>query len=291
MDTFERNGLRFPVTDSGPQDGPVAVLLHGFPQDRSCYDRLLPALHGRGLRTVVPVQRGYAATALPRGRRKYAVGELALDVVALLDAAGIERAAVVGHDWGGAVAWAVAGLRPDRVSSLTVLSTPHPAAFTESMVRSSQALMSGYMALFQLPLLPEWALRALLRPMLMRSGLPEPDARRYTESLAAPGLLTGALNWYRALPFSAGTDKPAFDLISVPTTYVWGNRDFALGRVAAERTAAHISGDYRFLELDAGHWLPENHPTDIAEAILDRCAGSPVMAQRHHRAAVAGWCR
>jgi len=270
VDHYRRGTLRFPVRDAGPSDGLAVVLLHGFPQDQASFDKVLPRLHARGLRTLVPLQRGYAATARPEHRRNYRMSELAADVIALLDAAELDTAHLVGHDWGGAVGWALAARHPDRIRSLTVLSTPHPAAFTTAMWRSSQALKSWYMTFFQAPWLPEAVLCRSLSNGLVRSGLPAADARRYGERMLDRGALTGALNWYRALPWSRNSTVEA---ITVPTTYLWGRRDFALGRTAAHGTQRYVTADYRFLEIDGGHWLPENHPLQVAEAVLARVHG------------------
>lgn len=270
MDHFERAGLTFPVRDEGPPEGEVVVLLHGFPQDAGAYDEVVPLLHERGLRTLVPTQRGYAVGARPRRRREYRTAEVTADVVALLDAAGLNRAHLVGHDWGGVAAWAMAAWHPQRVASLTVLSTPHPAAMAASLVASSQGLRSWYMGFFQLPAVPELVVRRSLRKMLTDTRLPAPHVERYVKAMAEPGALTGAMNWYRGIPFSA---RPPVGDVTVPTTYVWGRHDVALGRAAAERTRAHVRALYRFEELPAGHWLPESNPHEVAEAILER-AGS-----------------
>ncbi len=247
------------------------VLLHGFPQDETSYREVVGPLNAQGLRTLVPTQRGYARTARPIDRRDYRMSELADDVIGLIEASGSDQVHLVGHDWGGAVAWAVAGRHPDRVRSLTVLSTPHPAAMTEAMLHSSQALKSWYMAFFQLPVLPEMALSQGFARRLRRSGLPAEAAEHYAMVMHDRARLTGALNWYRGLPFSMGATVPD---AAVPTTFIWGRQDFALGRAAAVRTGAHVTADYRFLELDSGHWLPELCPDDVAGAILDRVSGS-----------------
>jgi len=257
------------VRDTGPAGGEPVVLLHGFPQDRTSWDRVLPPLHAAGLRTLVPDQRGYAAGPRPRGRAAYRLELLAGDVVALLDAAGLPRAHVVGHDWGGIVGWALASAHPERVATLTVASTPHPRALVRSLVRSPQALRSAYVGLFQLPRLPEALLGPRLEHLLLRSGLPAADAARYAARMQEPGALTGALNWYRALPLSRLRPGP----VGVPTTYAWGREDVALGRRAAELTARHVTGPYRFEELAAGHWLPETRPAELARLIAERIAG------------------
>jgi pimeloyl-ACP methyl ester carboxylesterase len=270
MDSFERDGLRFDVRDCGPRSGEIVVLLHGFPQDASAWDGVAPRLHAAGLRTLAPDQRGYSPGARPLGRRAYVAAEWTADLIALLDAAGADRAHVVGHDWGGTVAWAAACRLPERIASLVAVSTPHPAALTRSFITSSQGLRSWYMAFFQLPVLPELLVRRSLHRSLVGSGLPVDAADGYTARLAEPGALTAALNWYRGMPISMLSPIPD---CTVPATYIWGRDDFALGRVAAETTARHVVGPYRFVELSAGHWLPETRPREVAEVILDRVTG------------------
>ena len=166
MDHFVRPGLRFEVVDSGPTDAPTVVLLHGFPQQPSSFEVVASQLNAAGLRTLTPSQRGYTRAARPTRRRDYRTAATAADVVALLDTAGLARAHIVGHDWGGTQAWGAAGWYPDRVASLTVLSTPHPAAFVKSLWTSKQGLVSWYMALFQLPALPEALARRTARKVI-----------------------------------------------------------------------------------------------------------------------------
>jgi pimeloyl-ACP methyl ester carboxylesterase len=269
VDHFERSGLRFDVLDPvGPATDTV-VLLHGFPQQPSSFKDVVPLLHEQGLRTLVPSQRGYTPSARPRRRRDYRASETVADVVALLDAAGLPRAHIVGHDWGGGQAWGMAAWHPERVASLTVLSTPHPSAMRAALTSSDQGLRSWYMGLFQLPLLPEALAQATLGRTLRDSRLPLEHLGRYVDAMADRETLTGALNWYRGIPFST---SPRLGPVSVPTTYVWGRDDFALGRRAAELTEAQVHAPYEFRELDSGHWLPEIEPAAVAEAILDRVA-------------------
>jgi pimeloyl-ACP methyl ester carboxylesterase len=267
MDHFVRPGLRFDVVDSGPANAPVVVLLHGFPQQPSSFEAVASRLNAAGLRTLTPSQRGYTRAARPTRRRDYRTAATASDVVALLDTAGVAQAHLVGHDWGGNQAWGAAGWYPDRVASLTVLSTPHPVAFVKSLWTSKQGLLSWYMALFQLPALPEAVARRTLAKSLQDNGLPANFADRYADAMAEPGALTGALNWYRGLPFSM---RPPLGSIKVPTSYVWGRDDFALARAAVELTSDYVVGPYEVVELDAGHWLPETQPEAVADAILSR---------------------
>jgi pimeloyl-ACP methyl ester carboxylesterase len=161
LTTFARDDLRFEVSDTGPLDAAdVVVCLHGFPQDRTTFDEVAARLAAAGLRVLVPNLRGYSPQARPGGRPAYALELLADDVVTLLNAAGVDRAHAVGHDWGGAVAWFVGSRRARRAASLTVLSTAHPAAMRSQLWRGGQALRSWYVAAFQLPWLPEAGLTA-----------------------------------------------------------------------------------------------------------------------------------
>jgi pimeloyl-ACP methyl ester carboxylesterase len=269
VDSFHRGDLTFPVLDHGPADGAPVVLLHGFPQDATAWSGVTPLLVDAGLRTLAPDQRGYAATARPRGRRAYTLDQLSLDVVTLLDSAGLEKAHVVGHDWGGVVAWHLASRHSDRVATLTVLSTPHPAAYVWSLRHSTQAVTSSYMAFFQVPKVPELVLRHRLEDFYVRSGLPRETAQRYAPRFSERGALTGPLSWYRALPLT----RTRTGRSRVPTTYVWGRHDPALGRAAAARTSHYVTVDYRFLEVEAGHWLPETHPGLVASEVLRRVEG------------------
>jgi pimeloyl-ACP methyl ester carboxylesterase len=269
MDSFRRDGLTFDVRDGGPRDGEPVVLLHGFPQDSSAWDLVSPALHQAGLRTLAPDQRGYSPMARPRGRRFYTLRETAADVVALLDAAGLESAHVVGHDWGGIVGWALAGWHPERLRTVSVLSVPHPAAMAKAMVTSDQALRSYYMGLFQLPVLPERTLLAgdgaPLRRMLRHGGLPDATADRYVARMQEPGALSAALGWYRALPFSA---RDAVGKARVPTLHVWSTGDAFLGRAATEATERYVAAPYRLEVLDdVTHWIPELAPDRVAELV------------------------
>jgi pimeloyl-ACP methyl ester carboxylesterase len=293
LNGFERDGLVFEVRDAGPLDGPVVVLLHGFPQDSTAWSEVEPLLHAAGLRTLAPDQRGYSPGARPRGRAAYALREMSADVVAMLDAAGVERAHLVGHDWGGAVVWDATERHPDRFASAVPVSTPHPAALAYAFTHSVQALRSWYIALFQLPVLAEVAVAPVLERSLQSSGLPAERARHYAERMREPGALTAALDWYRgaALGIARGLVRGAVPAAlrppargtatyrspgphwGGPTTYVWGRRDPALARVAAERTADFVRGDYRFVEVDGGHWLPETHAGEVAAAILERVTG------------------
>lgn len=281
VDSFTHEGLIFEVIDGGPRDGAPVLLLHGFPQDASAWAEVSERLHEHGLRTLAPHQRGYSPGARPRRVSAYRLSHLVGDVLALLDAARLERAHIVGHDWGGAVAWTLAQHAPERVASLTVLSTPFPRALAWAARHAHQARHSWYMAAFVLPVAPERILaRMMTNGAMVRQGVPSEHQDRYAARLGTPQAMRGPLNWYRAALRPGGgrqrwhsLDEPSVlgaEPVQVPTTLVWGNRDPFLGRAAIERTAQYVESDYRFVELDAGHWLPEKRPEQVAAEIVSR---------------------
>lgn len=276
MDTYTRSGLTFDVSDHGPADGRVVVALHGFPEDRRCWDGVAGSLAGAGYRVLAPDQRGYSPGARPPARGDYRLPLLADDVLALADRAGAPLIDVVGHDWGAVVAWYLAARHPDRVRTLTALSVPHPAAFRAALLHSSQALHSWYMAAFQVPLLPEWAMAraggSVMTRLLERSGLDTVSARRYAARAAQPGAMTGPLNWYRALPSLL---RQPLGPVAVPTLFVWGAGDRFVTRAAAEGCAAHARGPFLFVPLaGADHWLPSGATEAVAEAVVDHLAAA-----------------
>jgi pimeloyl-ACP methyl ester carboxylesterase len=272
---FTSDGLTFDVRDEGPLDGPVVVALHGFPQTSASWAAVTPPLVAAGYRVLAPDQRGYSPGARPQDVRSYVLAEMVGDVLALADAAGADRFHLVGHDWGAAVGWALAGRHADRLGTLTAVSVPHPASLVRSFA-GSQALRSWYMLMFQVPGLAERLFRAGggsgVRRMLVSSGMPdpEPSVRLLTDQRAA----TAALNWYRAirLPGNLRAGRTR-----VPTLYVWSDRDAALGRRAAEGTEAFVDAPYRFTVLSGvSHWIPEERPAELAALLLEHLAAHPL---------------
>ncbi|NEM05083.1 alpha/beta fold hydrolase [Geodermatophilus normandii] len=268
--------LTFDVRADGPEDGRPVVLLHGFPETSASWAAVTPRLTEAGLRTYAVDQLGYSPGARPQEVEAYALTNLAQVTADLMTAMEVPVADVVGHDWGANVAWALAAWHPDRVRSLTAVSVPHPTAFTAAF-RSDpeQKERSAYIRLFwqagkaEEVLLADDA-RRLRRMYGSGSGWAvDPEAiDEYVAVLSAPGALTAALNWYRAMSSATPVDD-----VAVPTTYVWSDADMAIGRTAAEGCAAHVTGDYRFVELAGiSHWIPEQAPDRLATAILDRIA-------------------
>ena len=269
--------LTFDVRVDGPEDGRPVLLLHGFPQTSACWAAVTPLLTEAGLRTYAPDQLGYSPGARPDEVGAYAVQNLAQVTADLMTALEIPVADVVGHDWGANVAWAVAGWHPDRVRSLTAVSVPHPAAYTAAFrVDPEQKERSSYIRLFwqqgkaEEVLLADDARRLRRMYDVENSGISPETVDEYVAVLSAPGALTAALNWYRAMSSDARVDK-----VQVPTTYVWSDADVAIGRTAAEACEQFVTGDYRFVALPGiTHWIPEQAPEQLAAAILDRVASS-----------------
>ena len=266
-----RGRLTFDVTDTGPLDGPVVLLLHGFPANRAAWHAVSARLNAAGVRTLAPDQRGYSPGAAPLRRRDYRAALVLDDAISLIGALGGRRVHVVGHDWGGFVAWGLRDAAPELLGGVTVLSTPHPRAMLRAVLSSAQLLRSAYIGFFQLPAVPERVLLPRLARLLRASGLPGDTADDYARFMARPTRLRTALNWYRGMWLPPRRAAEAVASVP-PTTYVWGNRDQALGRRAAELTGRYAGGDYRFVEVDADHWLPETRAELVAGQILDDLA-------------------
>jgi pimeloyl-ACP methyl ester carboxylesterase len=250
-------------------DGEVVIMLHGFPQTSAAWAPLIESVAARGYRALAIDQRGYSPGARPAGVDAYTIDKLVGDVLAVADQLGIERFHLVGHDWGAAVGWALVMTRPERVISWSALSIAHSLAFIEAVRNDrEQRRKSAYILLFRLPWLPEallaWGGHLLLRRVMYR-WMPNPAAREYLAVFAEPGALTSVLNWYRAMGRRAGLD--ANPDITLPVLFIWGNRDPAAGRSAVDDTARYVHGEYRFMELDAGHWLMERRTEAVLEAI------------------------
>jgi pimeloyl-ACP methyl ester carboxylesterase len=268
-------GFTFDTRVAGPPGGRVVLLLHGFPESSRSWDAQLQALAEAGYRAVAFDQRGYSPGARPPNVDAYRMGELVGDCVAVTNSLGVDHVDLVGHDWGGAVAWQMAARHPERVRSLAVASTPHPAAFRAALAdaEGEQAHRSWYMAWFQTPEEPERALlendAAALRGLY--TGLPQDAVEEYVHLFQQPGALTAALNWYRAAVPDLTTE---IGPITMPTLYVWSTNDLALGREAAEATAAYVEGPYRFEVLEGvSHWIPEEVPETLNALLLEHLAG------------------
>jgi pimeloyl-ACP methyl ester carboxylesterase len=277
-------GVRLHYVEAGPQAGTVkgserlCLALHGFPEFWYSWRHQIPALAAAGFRAVAPDLRGYNESEKPPGVASYRVGRLVADVAGLIRQAGVTRAHVVGHDWGGGIAWALAAARPEVVDRLVILNAPHPAAFLRELRTPGQLLRSWYMFFFQLPLLPELLFRAgdfALLERTLRHGPARPgafteeDIRLYKQALARPGALTAAINYYRAAFRHLGGLRRDLRPVCCPTLLIWGERDAYLGVRLTDGLGPWVH-DLRIERLPAAsHWVQHDEPERVNRLLLD----------------------
>ncbi|RYY83610.1 MAG: alpha/beta hydrolase [Comamonadaceae bacterium] len=262
------NGLSFHVLLAGPEDGPPVVLLHGFPEFSYGWRHQVDALANAGFRVIVPDQRGYGQTSKPEGTTAYVIDRLADDVLEIAAVLGHPRFSVVGHDWGGIVAWHLASRNPHEIRAAAILNAPHPATFASYAFRHPlQLLRSMYVGFFQVPWLAEAALRAndfaalamALTGTSKAGTFGDADLARYREAWRQPGALTAMLNWYRALPLS----RTEHARVRCPAKVIWGDADTALGKGMAEAALKFCDRGEVVHLPDATHWLHHEQPERI----------------------------
>jgi epoxide hydrolase 4 len=261
---------------AGPQEGPVVVLLHGFPEFWYGWHRQIELLAAAGFRVVVPDQRGYNLSSKPSSVASYALTELVSDVIAIADQLGQQRIFLAGHDWGAAVAWSTALLHPQRIAKLAILNVPHPSVMRKFLnTRLRQFLRSWYIFFFQLPVLPEAVFSAFNFRVgagsLLRSSRPgtfsEDDLAQYRAAWSQPGALTSMINWYRAL-FRHRT-KFEDRTVHVPTRILWGERDAFLLSEMAQESLRYCTDAELFTFADATHWLQHEEPARVSQLLID----------------------
>jgi epoxide hydrolase 4 len=260
-------------------EGPLVLLLHGFPQFWYQWRHQIPALVEAGFRVVAPDMRGYNLSDKPPGLRAYRVELLARDVERLILACGEGTATVVGHDWGAIAAWIAAMRHPGRFERLAILNVPHPARSLDGLLSPMQLLRSSYMFFFQIPRLPEEVIRAgdfaLLRSVF-RSDPVQPEAftaediERYVGAIARPGVLTASLNYYRALLRNPRETRALLQRVEAPVLVIWGEKDRFLSRRLAEPPRLWVPNLIRVKRLpDASHWVAEDCPLEVNTLLLD----------------------
>ena len=258
-------GIEVEVTGEGP---PV-VLLHGFPDTGRLWRHQVPALVDAGFQVIVPDQRGYGRSDKPAEVDAYGILPLGGDVLAVLDQLGIERAHVVGHDWGAAVAWVVATVAPERVDHLAVLSVGHPTVFRNASLQQRQ--LSWYMLLFQFAGTAETWLSADGWANF-REWSRYPEADDVIAELERDGSLTPGLNWYRANVAPETWVGPPLELppVAAPTMGVWSSGDIALLEHQMVASAAHVTGPWRYERLEGvGHWMQLEAPEQVNALLVD----------------------
>jgi pimeloyl-ACP methyl ester carboxylesterase len=278
-----RNGLRMRVARAGQGD-PLVLMLHGFPE---CWYSWRHQLRDLGTRyeCVAPEMRGYGETDAPRGVENYRIEKLVDDVAALIERLGRKSAVVVGHDWGGAIAWATALIRPELVDRLCVMNCPHPAKFLTN-VRSNprQMLRSWYMLFFQIPLLPDFLLRmrgaalvgnAIRTSAFNKQAFTDHDLAHFRHAFRHRYSATAAINYYRALmrrDFLRTTpdDHWLKRKIAAPTLLIWGERDVALRKELTYEMADLFTGPFEIKYVpDSGHWVQQEKPELVSEYLKE----------------------
>lgn len=275
-------GVTLHVARAGPADGVPVVLLHGFPENWQSWRHQLPALGKAGFNALAPDLRGYNLSDRPRDRAAYHLRHLVADIAAIVRARPAQRAHIVGHDWGGVIAWTLTGMHPELVDRLAIINAPHMAIYLRKMWRPPQIFRSWYLLLFRVPGLAEWALSAgnfrALRDMFgrypSRQAFPAEIVESFIQALSPPGALTAALEFYRANLASDGAALARSARIPVETLVIWGERDPALSTTlldGLERVAPRV----RVHRLpDVSHWV-QNEVPELTNRLLTEFFSKP----------------
>lgn len=275
LERIEGDGLRLHALVAG--EGPPVVLLHGFPENGHSWQHQVPALAAAGFSVWVPNLRGYPPSDISPRRADYHLRHLVGDVAAIVSATGHPRAAVVGHDWGGLIAWAFAGAYPALLDRLVILNAPHMEVYAEKLRSTSQFFRSAYIAGFLLPRFPEWILSAghfavvrwMFRAFTARRGtFSDEDIARYVDCLSAPGALKAALDYYRANTGADSMELARSARTDAPVLVIWGEKDPALGSFlleGLERFAPRVR-IHRIPE--SSHWVQNEAPEEVNRVLL-----------------------
>ena len=271
------NGVQLHYREAG--SGPLVVMLHGFPEFWYSWRHLIPALGDAGYHAVAPDMRGYNLSGKPHGVEAYAIDVLADDIAALIQHFGERRAHIIGHDWGGAVAWHLAMRHRDMLDRLIIVNSPHPRALARELRTPDQLWRSRYMAFFQLPRVPEASIRrndfARIRRILREDpthpdAFTEADIDRYVAALARPWALTSAINYYRAAARFRPSRSPGYSSrIDAPTLLVWGDRDRYLNprlAMGLERSVPNLTVEHL---PEASHWVQSDAPDDLERLVVN----------------------
>ena len=271
------NGIRLNVAEAGPEDGPLLILLHGFPETWYGWRHQVEPLSKAGYRVVAPDQRGYGSSDKPRGVASYRLDLLVDDVVALISSYGRDQASIVGHDWGGIVAWSAIERHADRFDRAVILNAPHPGVMQQALKKNFRQLCrSWYAFALQVPVLPESLLRRnnfrLLERSMIATSRPGAFDHADIELLKAawgqPDALRSMIHWYRAALRSPNIPLPKAP-IAVPTMIIWGVRDKFLGPGLARSSFAQCQDAEIEWVDDATHWVAHEQPSRVNRLILE----------------------
>ena len=271
---YNVNGITLHAATAGPQQGKVMLFLHGFPEFSLGWKKQLLFFAAKGFRVVAPDQRGYNLSSKPKGVKAYRIENLVEDMVGLIQQLSTEKVILVGHDWGGGVAWELAGQHPELIEKLIVLNMPHLRVMRETLKSNArQMLRSWYTGFFQIPFLPEWMsswfnFKLMERSMIgtaLQNTFTRLEIGQYKSAWRQPGAVRAMINWYRAYKYS----RPAFKRIQIPTLILWGTQDkFLLPQMAGKSNMLCAKGKLIYID-DATHWLHHEKAAKVNQLILN----------------------
>lgn len=266
------NNLRFDCRTDGNKESELVILLHGFPETSYMWKKLMSNFSKNGFYCVAPNLRGYSKDACPKGKKHYSLDKLAKDVLDISKYLNKPKFHLIGHDWGAGIGWKVVHDYKDNILSWTGISVPHLQAFGKAIVvDQEQSKMSQYIKNFQLPYLPEIQIRKndfrLFKKLWKNSDSIEIDD--YLEVFRNPKQLTASLNYYRSnyKLLKKASKNQILGHIHVPTLFIWGNKDIAIGSYSVNESHQFMKNEYEFIELDSGHWLIQTNYLDLRKAI------------------------
>ena len=282
-DCIHTNGINLHYVTQG--EGPLMLMLHGFPEFWYSWRKQIPEF-AKDHKVVAIDLRGYNDSDKPTAKEAYVMAEFVADVKGVIEELGYDRCILVGHDWGGAIAWNFAYAYPNLVEKLIILNLPHPAKFAEGLRTPQQILRSFYMFLFQIPIVPEMLIQlddyqaieaAFLGMAVNKAAFTQQDIDAYKDAFAKRGALTAALNYYRNI-FKQGLTSQDWSVLDVPTLMIWGESDTALGKELTYGTETYVR-DFQIKYIpNCSHWVQQEQPQlvnqYIREFILEQSAGN-----------------
>ncbi|MBD2035685.1 alpha/beta fold hydrolase [Leptolyngbya sp. FACHB-321] len=264
-DTIHTNGIKLHYVTQG--EGPLMLMLHGFPEFWYSWRHQIPEF-ARDHKVVALDLRGYNDSDKPEAQSAYVMAEFIKDIKGVIEGLGYARCVLVGHDWGGAIAWSFAYAYPELIDRLIVLNLPHPAKFAEGLRTPQQLLRSAYIFFFQLPILPELliqlndfqVLEAAFKGMAVdKTTFSDDDIEAYKNAFAKRDTLTATLNYYRNM-FEQGLTTSDWGILTVPTLLIWGEADAALGKELTYGTEKYVQ-DFRIRYIpNCSHWVQQEQP-------------------------------
>ncbi|WP_280768023.1 alpha/beta fold hydrolase [Salipaludibacillus daqingensis] len=271
---IKTNGITLHVAVSGPTDGHLLLLLHGFPEFWYGWKNQIEPLVKSGYRVVVPDQRGYNLSDKPQGKENYTINKLRDDMIGVIEACGNSKATIIGHDWGGAVAWYLAATKPEYVEKLITVNIPHPRAMKKAMLTyPPQWLKSSYILFFQIPNLPEKLLESdghkrmkkALTSSSKKGTFSKENLNKYHHAWSQKGSVTAMLNWYRAIWHAELPNEK----ITVPTRIIWGLGDQFLSRKLAKASIDYCENGELVFVGEATHWVNHEQPKIVNRLMLE----------------------